>query len=74
VTTCISQPAVTISSTMRVITSPVGAVSGAKCGHSTTILCGFGNEMFDEDRSEDDIATTARLSYTPAEVLPLKWQ
>ena len=35
-TTCNSCPSAANSCTMRVITTPVGAMSGAKCGHSTT--------------------------------------
>ena len=36
VTTCTVWPRAANSSTIRVITTPVGAVSGSKCGHSTT--------------------------------------
>ena len=39
-TTCSSWPRAASSSTMRVITRPVGAVSGSKCGPSTTIRSG----------------------------------
>ena len=40
VTTCSSWPRAASSATMRVITSPVGAVSGAKCGHRTASRSG----------------------------------
>ena len=47
--------------TMRVITSPVGAVSGAKWGHNTAM------------RSGDDVITAPTLARRPPRALP-RWR